>query len=52
MLFVSPLFAIYANVLVNISIDQSQHHYAQMMLEFDKFDRNQNHFHLPTWRTE
>jgi predicted metalloprotease with PDZ domain len=40
-----------ANVLVNVNIKEPQHHYAQITIEFDKFNREQTNFHLPTWRT-
>ena len=42
---------IQANVLVGITIDQPQHHYAQIKINFDKFTTKQANFHLPTWRT-
>jgi len=51
MLFFMPFFTVKANVSVNISIEQPQHHYAQITIEFDKFKREQTSFHLPTWRT-
>ncbi|WP_114324727.1 PDZ domain-containing protein [Candidatus Colwellia aromaticivorans] len=40
-----------ANVSVNIRIDQPQHHYAQITIKFDKFNRQKTNFYLPTWRT-
>lgn len=40
-----------AVVLVDITVDQPQHHYAQITIEFDKFTTAQANFHLPTWRT-
>ncbi len=51
MLFFTPFFTVKASVSVNISIEQPQHHYAQITIEFDKFKREQTNFHLPTWRT-
>jgi predicted metalloprotease with PDZ domain len=43
--------SVQANVLVNIDIEEPQHHYAQITIEFDKFNRKQANFHLPAWRT-
>ena len=40
-----------ANVLVNVNIEEPQHHYAQIKIKFDKFNLEQTNFHLPTWRT-
>ena len=40
-----------AKVLVNISIDKPQHHYAQISIKYDTFNQNNVSFHLPTWRT-
>lgn len=40
-----------ASVLVNISIEQPQHHYAQISIKFDEFINNEANFHLPIWRT-
>ncbi|MFT5760426.1 MAG: putative metalloprotease with PDZ domain [Alteromonadaceae bacterium] len=40
-----------ASVLVSINIEEPQHHYAQITIKFDKFNRKQTSFHLPTWRT-
>jgi predicted metalloprotease with PDZ domain len=40
-----------ANVLVNVNIKEPQHHYAQITIKFDKFNREQTNFYLPTWRT-
>lgn len=40
-----------ATVLVNVTIDQPQHHYAQVTINFDEFITEQVDFHLPTWRT-
>lgn len=40
-----------ASVLVNIDITQPQHHYAQITIKFEQFNRKQIDFHLPTWRT-
>lgn len=40
-----------AVVLVDITIDKPQHHYAQVTIKFDKFITEQVDFHLPTWRT-
>jgi predicted metalloprotease with PDZ domain len=40
-----------ANVVVNINIDQPQHHYAQVTIKFDKSSNRETNFHLPTWRT-
>jgi predicted metalloprotease with PDZ domain len=45
------LSAAQANVLVNIKIDEPQHHYAQITIEFNKFNSKQANFHLPNWRT-
>jgi len=54
--FLTLVFTFYvtsaqANVLVNITIDQPQHHYAQITIDFDTFTTEQANFHLPTWRT-
>lgn len=43
--------SVQANVLVNIDIEEPQHHYAQITIEFDTFNRKQANFHLPAWRT-
>lgn len=43
--------SIKANVLVDISIVNPQHHYALVKVEFDKVNTEQANFHLPTWRT-
>jgi len=43
--------SVQANVLVNIGIEQPQHHYAQIKINFEKFTTEQASFHLPTWRT-
>jgi predicted metalloprotease with PDZ domain len=51
MLFITPFFTVNAKVLVNINIEKPQHHYAQLTIEFDKFNRQKTSFHLPTWRT-
>jgi predicted metalloprotease with PDZ domain len=51
MLFFAPFFTVKASVSVNISIEQPQHHYAQITIGFDKFKREKTSFHLPTWRT-
>lgn len=40
-----------ASVFVNISIDEPQHHYAQITVKFDKFISKEANFNLPTWRT-
>lgn len=40
-----------ASVLVNINIEQPQHHYAQISIKFDEFINNEANFHLPIWRT-
>jgi predicted metalloprotease with PDZ domain len=40
-----------ANVLVDITINEPQHHYAQVTIEFDKFTTEKATFYLPTWRT-
>jgi predicted metalloprotease with PDZ domain len=40
-----------ASVLVDITIEQPQHHYAQITVDFDKFTTEKANFHLPTWRT-
>ena len=40
-----------ANVLVGIALEQPQHHYAQITVNFDNFTTEQANFHLPTWRT-
>lgn len=39
------------NVVVDIAIEQPQHHYAQITINFDKFTTEQANFHLPAWRT-
>lgn len=38
-------------VVVDIAIEQPQHHYAQITINFDKFTTKQANFHLPAWRT-
>lgn len=43
--------AIKANVVVDISIVNPQHHYAEIKIDFDKLNTAQANFHLPTWRT-
>ena len=40
-----------ANVLVGIGIEQPQHHYAKIKINFEEFTTEQASFHLPTWRT-
>jgi len=40
-----------ASVSVDIVIDQPQHHYAQVIINFAAFASEQVNFHLPTWRT-
>jgi len=45
------LTCVQANVLVGIAIDDPQHHYAQIEINFEKFTTEQASFHLPTWRT-
>lgn len=40
-----------ANVSVDITIDQPQHHYAKITISYEKFATEQVNFHLPTWRT-
>jgi predicted metalloprotease with PDZ domain len=40
-----------ANVLVGITIDEPQHHYAQISINFEEFSTEQAVFQLPTWRT-
>ncbi len=39
------------NIVVDITIDQPQHHYANIDINFDRFDTKKATFHLPTWRT-
>ena len=51
MLYFVHCSTVQANVSVNISIEEPQHHYAQISIKYDKFDRNTVNFHLPTWRT-
>jgi len=40
-----------ASVLVNVNIEQPQHHYAKITIKFEKFTSERANFHLPTWRT-
>lgn len=51
MLYFVHCSTVQANVLVNISIEEPQHHYAQLSIKYNKFNRNITNFHLPTWRT-
>jgi len=54
-LVVSFLFVnaslVQASVVVDINIEQPQHHYAQITVSFAEFTSEQTSFHLPTWRT-
>lgn len=43
--------SVQASISVDITIDQPQHHYAQVTINFDEFATEQVDFHLPTWRT-
>lgn len=40
-----------ANILVDIKIEQPQHHYAKVDINFSKLAQENADFHLPTWRT-
>ncbi len=40
-----------ASVSVDITIDQPQHHYAKITINYEKFATKEVNFHLPTWRT-
>ena len=40
-----------ATVIVDITIDQPQHHYANITLNFEQFTSEQAFFHIPNWRT-
>ena len=51
MLFFVHCSATQANVLVNISIEEPQHHYAKISIKYDKFNHSTVEFNLPTWRT-
>lgn len=41
----------HAAVVVDITIDQPQHHYAQVAIEFDTSTSSEVDYHLPVWRT-
>lgn len=51
LIFTFYVAIIKANVLVDISIVNPQHHYARVKIDFDKLSTDQANFHLPTWRT-
>jgi len=40
-----------SDVYVDITIEQPQHHYATITINFDEFTTKQAQFHLPIWRT-
>ena len=50
-LFISQLFPAFANVQVNINVEQPEHHIAVVVLEFDQVKESKVNFYLPTWRT-
>ena len=50
-LFFSPLFPVFANVQVNINVEQPEHHLAVVELTFDQVKEGNVNFYLPTWRT-
>jgi hypothetical protein len=50
-LFFAQLMSAHANVKVNISIEQAEHHLAIVELKFDEVNGEQINFSLPTWRT-
>jgi len=50
-LFFSQLFPAFANVQVNINVEQPEHHIAVVVLEFDQVKESKVNFYLPTWRT-
>lgn len=51
LIFTFSAVNIKANVMVDISIVNPQHHYAHVSIEFDKVNTAHANFHLPTWRT-
>ncbi len=53
-LFVFSLINIslsHANVIVNIDINEPEHHLAKVTMSFEKSKRKKVNFNLPTWRT-
>lgn len=49
--FVSSLVNAQTPVSVAITIEQPQHHYAEVTISYDNYAKQQGVFHLPTWRT-
>jgi len=50
-LFFSPLISAQQSVAVKIAIENPQHHYAKVVLNYQKVDTKQVILKLPTWRT-
>lgn len=50
-LLITAVSNVQADVLVNINIEEPQHHYAQVTIKFDKSNFDKSTFHLPVWRT-
>jgi len=50
-LFVIQLTSAHAEVLVNINLQQPEHHIAEVTIDFSADKSDRVNFHLPTWRT-
>jgi len=50
-LYFAQLISVHASVIVNIDIEQPEHHLAKVQLKFEASKAKQVNFYLPTWRT-
>ncbi|AAZ25897.1 M61 family metallopeptidase [Colwellia psychrerythraea] len=50
-LFFTQLISANASVEVNISVEQPEHHLANVELKFEQVNESKVNFYLPTWRT-